>query len=145
MSSPQSKMTSSRELIEIDSIRMFLKNVPSSQTNCYFETKNINGFKENLHEEIQDLLIELQSTEDNLQNITKIFILFLDQYEKQMIEKEEQISNLNIENEKITMKLSMGKNLSEPLQQQIIDEVEKNSKLKQEIDILEAQCQKDED
>lgn len=124
---------------------MFLKNIPFSRTNCYFETKNLTGFKENLHEEIQDLLIELQSAEDNIQNVTKFFILFLEQYERQMIDKDEQISNLSIENERLMMKLSMSKNNQEPLQQEIFDLEERNSKLKQEVDIMEAQCQKYED
>ena len=137
--------SSSREMIDIDSIKMFLKNIPFSRTNCYFETKNLTGFKENLHEEIQDLLIELQSAEDNIQNINKIFILFLDQYERQMNDKDEQISNLSIENERLMMKLSMSKNNQEPLQQEIFNLEERNSKLKQEMDIIEAQCEKYED
>ena len=138
-------MNSLPDQFEIESFKTLLKGIPTSRTNCYFESKSINGFKESLHEEIQDLLIELQASEENLEKIIKIFILFLDKYEKQMLEKDDQIYNLSTENEKNQMKLSLDQSHQDPLINQNIELLEKNSQFKQEIDILETQCQKYED
>lgn len=130
------------ELYDVDSLKMLLKSIPTSRTNFYFETKTLIGFKENLKEEIHDLLIELQATEDNLNQILKIFNLFIDKQEKQNLEKDENLFNLTNENEKLIMKLSFGHNTDNSLIVENMNLFEKNSALTEEIEILDQECQR---
>ena len=130
------------DILDLDSIKIILKNIPTSRTNFYFETKSINGFKSDLQEEIQDLLVELQSAEDNLQKIIKIFILFLEKYEKIINEKEENIFHLTNENEKLIMKLTFGQTSHDPLIQENLELLDKIAHFTNEVETLDKACQK---
>ena len=137
-----SNMSSSiSEIFESDSLKMILKNIPTSRTNFYFESKTLNGFKENLHEEIQDILIELEASEENLRKTIKIFIIYIEKHEKILREKDEFLFNLTSENEKLIMKLSFGSH-HDPLIHENLILMEKNEHLTEEIEILDIQCQK---
>ena len=137
-----SNFSSISELFDLESLKMLLKSIPTSVTSFYFESKSIYGFKENLQEEIQDLLIELQATESNLKKIIKIFLLFIDKNESIMKEKEEQNFHLMTENENLILKLSLRQRPHDPSMDDNLHLLEKNSQLTEEIEILDRQCQK---
>ena len=89
------------EIFDLETLKMLLKNTTVSRTSFYFESKTIHGFKDNLQEEIQDLLTELAASEDNITRIIKIFLLFIDKHEALVKEKDEQNAHLASENERL--------------------------------------------
>ena len=137
-----SNYSSISELFDLESLKILLKSLSTSRTNVYFESKLIQGFKENPHEEIQDLLIELQASESNLEKIIKIFLLFIDKHESITKEKEEQNFQLMTENENLILKFSLGQRSYDPSVQENLRLLEKNSQLIEEIETLDRQCQK---
>lgn len=130
------------ELFDLETLKMLLKNTTVSRTSFYFESKTIHGFKNDLQEEIQDLLTELSASEDNLTRIIKIFLLFIDKHEALVKEKDEQNSLLASENERLILKFSLGHKSSDNLVQENFMLLEKNSQLSDEINMLDMQCQK---
>lgn len=130
------------ELFDLETLKMLLKNTTVSRTSFYFESKTIHGFKNNLQEEIQDLLTELAASEDNLTRIIKIFLLFIDKHEALVKEKDDQNSHLASENERLILKFSLGHKSQDNLVQENFMLLEKNSQLSEEINMLDMQCQK---
>ena len=130
------------EIFDLETLKMLLKNTTVSRTSFYFESKTIHGFKDNLQEEIQDLLTELAASEDNITRIIKIFLLFIDKHEALVKEKDEQNAHLASENERLILKFSLGHKSQDNLVQENFVLLEKNSQLSEEINMLDMQCQK---
>ena len=129
----------SPDFFDPDLLRHSLKGIPTNRTNYYFETKDLQGFKPNLLDEIHDLLVELQACEENLQRIISIFLLYLQRNDKILSEKDEKIYNLTDENEKLLIKDSFSHN-NEPLLQENIALLEKIDSLNHEVELLDREC-----
>ena len=86
---------SSSELPDQETLKSLLNSIPTNYTSIYFSEKQISGFHENLEDEIQDLLVSMQLLETHLQKIINFFLLFLENQEKIVKEKDEEIYNLS--------------------------------------------------
>lgn len=127
------------ENFDCDSLKRSLKAIPLNRTNFYFETKGIHGFKEDLREEIHDLLVELQASEEHMQRIIAIFNLFIDRHEKILAEKEEIIYNYTSENEKNLLKIQLNRN-SDVVSRENLGLLEKIDQLTREIEEMDNVC-----
>lgn len=129
------------EIYDPDSLKMILNSFPINLTNLYFENKKIHGFKPDLHEEIQDLLVEMQLLENNMQKALKLFIHFIDKHEIIVQEKDEKIFDLSNELEKFILKITQENFGKERMHEQIQELLERNNLFQLEMDDLFQQCQ----
>lgn len=130
---------SQSHIFDSEALKSSLKAIPTNRTHYYFESKTIHGFKPDLKEEIHDLLVELEASEDHLQRIIHIFLLYAERHEKLISEKDEAIFQLTMENEKNILKTAYYHE-NENLTQENFNLLEKISQLSKEIEFLDQQC-----
>lgn len=126
-------------IFDPEALKSSLKAIPTNRTHFYFESKTIHGFKQDLKEEIHDLLVELEASEDHLQRIIHIFLLYAERHEKLISEKDEAIFQLTMENEKNILKTAYNHE-NEYLTQENFNLLEKISQLSKENEFLDQQC-----
>lgn len=129
------------EIFDPDSLKIFLSSFPLNLTNLYFENKKVHGFKPDLHEELQDLLVEMQLLENNMQKALTLFFNFIEKHETIVKEKDEKIFDLSNEMEKFILKITQENFGKERMHEQIQELLERNNLLQLEIDDLFQQCQ----